>query len=171
MPDTLQQAWLDRAPAGQHFFVYPHQKGVRPLCRLEMKYPRQKEVFYLRHMLLHFSKQSWDTCKEHDGRSFATHEEAMLATGHFASSDEAHAVLDELVALRYTAAQLRFAFMILLEQEAAPVTRYKKYEHILLKDFLDRGRSRSNAREELLRQLQAIASHDCSSTGLLVDLG
>ena len=41
----------------------------------------------------------------------------MLATGHFHNDTEANSVLDEMIALKYTAAQLRFAFLLLLEQE------------------------------------------------------
>ncbi len=146
-------AYRDMAPPGQEHYVYKRQRGVSPVCRLEMKYPRQKEVFFLRHILLNFPKASWADCRQHNGISYASHEEAMLATGHFARTDEAHAVLDELVALRYTAHQFRFAFIVLLEQEALPLTLFRKYEGTLLKDFLDRGRSVEHARQELLRVL------------------
>ena len=151
--EPTHAVWLDDAPEGLKHFVYRRQKGVPPVCRLEMKYPRQKEVFFLRHLLLQFPQTSWASCKEYNGKKYKTHEETMLATGHFAKNDEAHAVLDELVALRYTGHQFRFAFVILLEQEPSPVTLFAKYEKTLLKDFLNRGRSRDRARDEVLRAL------------------
>ena len=52
----------------------------------------------------------------------------MHATGLFAAADEASQVLKEMVGLRYTAAQLRFAFVLLLELEAAPVRLYNDFE-------------------------------------------
>ena len=54
---------IDQGPPGQTCFVYPRQRGEAPLCRLEMKYPRQKEVFYLRHMLLNYPKNSFSDCR------------------------------------------------------------------------------------------------------------
>ncbi|CAK0788476.1 unnamed protein product [Prorocentrum cordatum] len=63
--------------------------------------------------------------------------------------------MDELVSLRYTASQLRFAFVVLLEQDAKPRTLYEKYETHLMKDFLDRGLSKDTARQELQRTLKA----------------
>ena len=140
---------LDCAPAGQQHFVYEKQRGDRPICRLEMKYPKQKEVFYLRHMLLNHAKSSFDDCRCPGGKTCATIEEAMVSTGYFAGNDEAPCVLSELVALRYTAAQLRFAFVALLEQDARPVTLYKTFEKSLCKDFLDRGMSLQSARHAL----------------------
>eukprot|EP00959_Pyramimonas_sp_CCMP1952_P020875 440244-Pyramimonas_sp.AAC.1 len=119
---------VDRAPPGRTCFVYPRQRGEAPLCRLEMRFPRQKEVFYLGHMLLNYPENSFADCKQHNGKTYPSYEEAMLATGHFARSDEAHAVLDELIDLKYTAAQLRFAFLVLLDQDAAPISLYKECE-------------------------------------------
>ena len=61
-----------------------------------------------------------------NGRRYPSYEEALQATGMFSKCDEAHAVLDELIDLRYTGAQLRFAFIGLLEQEAQPIALYIK---------------------------------------------
>ena len=154
LPPEGQIAYLDRAPGKQKCFVYRRQRGETPVCRLEMKFPRQQEVFYLRHILLHFPKANYAECRKHNGKTYSSFEQALLATGHFAKSEEAHAVLDELIALRYTASQLRFAFLVLLEQDAAPQTLFKKYERCLLKDFLDRGLSLPTAKKELLKLLQ-----------------
>jgi len=148
-------AVLDAAPPGQQHFVYDRCRREEPVCRLEMKYPKQKEIFYLRHMLLNFPKRSWEECKCHNGRAYSSFEEAMLATGCFARSDEASQVLEELVALRYTGAQLRFAFLVLLEQDATPLTLYRKYEHVLLKDYLHGGLSMESAQRKLKQALRA----------------
>ena len=78
----------------------------------------------------------------------------MLATGCLAHSDEAYAVLDEVIALRYTAAQMRFAFLVLLEQEADPQS-FHKYSTHLMKDLLDKGLAVKSAHQELLRLLRA----------------
>ena len=154
LADTLAPS-LDNAPEGCKFFVYPRQRGEQPLCRLEMKFPRQKEVFYLRHMLLNFPKLSFDDCFFHAGRKHASYEAAITATGLFAADDEAHAVLDELVALRYTATQLRFAFLLLLEQKAKPIALYHKYERQLMNGYLSRRMSQDNARILLQTTLRA----------------
>ena len=77
----IEPPTLDAAPEGQKHFVYEKQRGQNPLCRLQMKYPKQKEVFYLRHMLLNFPKVSFADCRQHAGIMYASHEEAMLATG------------------------------------------------------------------------------------------
>ena len=124
---------LDEAPPGQKFFIYPKLRGEHPICRLEMKFPKQQEVFYLRHVLLNFAKRDFLDCKRFQGVLFATHEEALLASGYFADKNEATRVLEELVALRYTAAQLRFAFIVLMDQDAAPVTLFKKFQTHLMK--------------------------------------
>ncbi|CAK0871499.1 unnamed protein product [Prorocentrum cordatum] len=79
----------------------------------------------------------------------------MVATGLFTHEDETSRVMDELVSLRYTASQLRFAFVVLLEQDAKPRTLYDKYQAHLMKDFLDRGLSKDSARQELQRTLKA----------------
>ena len=52
----------------------------------------------------------------------------MLATGLFAREDEALYVMRELVEHRYSAHQLCFAFLVLLEQDARPIPRYKEFE-------------------------------------------
>ncbi|CAK0798148.1 unnamed protein product [Prorocentrum cordatum] len=86
-----------------------------------------------------YAPASFADCRTHNGKVYPTYEETLRATGQFVRDDEAHAVLDELIALRYTAAQLRFAFLVLLEQDAAPVSLYRKYERPLMKGFLDRA--------------------------------
>ena len=102
---------VDEAPPANRCFVYEKQRGELPICRLEVKFPKQTEVFYLRHMLLNYPKLSFADCTVHNSKTFATHEEAMVATGYFAASGEPSRVLSELVQLRYTPAQLRFAFL------------------------------------------------------------
>ena len=102
-----------------------------------MKFPRQKEVFYLRHLLLNFPKRSFADCARHNGKSYNTYEETLLATGHFARSDEADCVMQELIDLRYTVSQLRLAFVLLLHQDAAPVRLFSEFSHALMKDFRD----------------------------------
>ena len=77
----------------------------------------------------------------------------MLATGLFTKQDEAAKVMEELVSLRYTAAQLRFAFIVLLEQDAKPITLYKRFENVLFKDYIDRGLSLESARDALRKAL------------------
>ncbi|CAK0826544.1 unnamed protein product [Prorocentrum cordatum] len=94
-------------------------------------------------------------CRTHNGKVHPTYEETLRATGQFVRDDEAHAVLDELIALRYTAAQLRFAFLVLLEQDAAPASLYRKYERPLMKDFLDRGLGARAAQKNCMVLLRA----------------
>ncbi|CAK0789466.1 unnamed protein product, partial [Prorocentrum cordatum] len=120
-----------------------------------MKFPKQGDVFYLRHILLNFPKASFADCRTHNGKVYPTYEETLRATGQFVRDDEAHAVLDELIALRYTAAQPRFAFLVLLEQDAAPVSLYRKYERPRMKDFLDRGLGVRAAQKNPLALLRA----------------
>ena len=72
----------------------------------------------------------------------------MLATGVMQHDDEARAVMDELIALCYTGSQLRFAFLMLLEQEAALNTLYHAYRHALMKDFLDSGLTPATAEKK-----------------------
>ena len=79
----------------------------------------------------------------------------MLATGVMANDDEANSVMDELIALRYTGSQLRFAFLMLLEQEAAPNTLYNTYSHAMMKDFLDSGLAPATAEKKLIQCLHA----------------
>jgi len=146
---------LDDGPEGHRCFVYPKLRGDHAICRLEMKYPRQKEVFYLRQILLRYPKHSFADCKRHNGKMHGSHEEALLATGLFSRADEANAVMQELVDLRYTAHQLRFAFLVLLELEAHPITLYQKFEGFLMKDLLHRGLSTEHAQQELKKVLRA----------------
>eukprot|EP00959_Pyramimonas_sp_CCMP1952_P036042 754249-Pyramimonas_sp.AAC.1 len=82
----------------------------------------------------------------------------MLATGMFAKDGEASRVLQELVDLRYTAHQLRFAFVAPLDLDATPVTLHNKFEKHLPKDFLDRGLAFTAAREEWQRSLRMAAA-------------
>ncbi|CAK0857922.1 unnamed protein product, partial [Prorocentrum cordatum] len=82
----------------------------------------------------------------------------MLATGMFTKDDEAARVLQELVELRYTAHQLRFAFVVLLDLDAKPTTLYNAFEKHLVKDFLDRGMTPSTAATELKRCLRLAAA-------------
>ena len=78
----------------------------------------------------------------------------MLATGLMNSNDEPNAVMEEMLALRYTGAQLRFAFVLLLEQEPAPITLFKRYERALMQDFLHSGKAVGTARALLRQHLQ-----------------
>eukprot|EP00959_Pyramimonas_sp_CCMP1952_P019097 403552-Pyramimonas_sp.AAC.1 len=45
-------------------------------------------VFYLRHILLNYPKPSFADCKTHAGRRYPTYEQALVATGYFATADE-----------------------------------------------------------------------------------
>ena len=105
---------MDLAPPGKEAFVSLRFRPQASICRLEMKYPNQKEEFYLRHLLLHFPKRSFEDCKRHNGRRYDTFEEATTAAGLLGKDSEADAVMEEMVALRYTGAQLRFVFLLLL---------------------------------------------------------
>ena len=160
------QPALDEAPSSRQAFVYEQQRGERPVCRLEMKFPKQKEVFYLRHILLNYAKNSFLDCRVHNGRTYRSYEEALVATGYFAAAGEADHVLEELVQLRYTAAQLRFAFLVLLDQDANPVTLYKRFEKQLMADFLDRGVSITSARISV-QTLLNLSSHSVGKSFLL----
>ena len=44
--DDCHLAFLDQAPAGQQHFVYKRPAGKAPVCRLEMEYPNQQEVYF-----------------------------------------------------------------------------------------------------------------------------
>ncbi len=145
---------LDEAPPGCKHFVRIRVRGEQPVCRLEMKFPRQKEVFYLRLLLLHFPKADFNDCLCHNGTQYASHEETVVASRLLQASDESHAVMRELVDLRYTAAQLRFAFLVLLEQDAKPWTLFKAFAKDLMKDFLDRGIPQDAAHVQLLQILR-----------------
>ena len=83
----------------------------------------------------------------------------MHATGLFAAADEASQVLKEIVGLRYTAAQLRFAFVLLLELEAAPVRLYNAFEHDMMRDFLHAGLSAPTAKTRLKDVLRTAWVH------------
>ena len=87
----------------------------------------------------------------------------MVASGLLQATDESHAVMRELIALRYTAAQLRFAFVVLLEQDAKPWALFQSVHKELMKDFLDRGSPYEVAKQQLLHALRtawADAGHD-----------
>ena len=60
-----------------------------------------------------------------------------------------------MVDWRYTAHQLRFAFLLLLEQDAQPITLYKRFEVNLMKDYLDRGLGPEAAQLQLRKALRA----------------
>ena len=111
---------LDEAPKGVKHFFRLRLRGEQPICRIQMRFPREKEVFYLRMLLLHFPKTDFEDCLRHRGRHYTTHEQVVVASGLLQASDEAHSVMRELVELHYTASQLRFAFLVLLEQDAKP---------------------------------------------------
>ena len=87
----------------------------------------------------------------------------MLATGLFAREDEATKVLDELVQLHYTAAQLRFAFTLLVEQDARPQSLFKNFESQLMRDFLNRGMMPKQAKESLKDALRSLAAGNTST--------
>ena len=91
----------------------------------------------------------------------------MIATGYFAAADEATRVLTELMELHYTAAQLRFAFLALLEQDASPITLYKRFEKNLVQDVLDRGHSLPSARHSV----QTLLHLSAESVGETFDIG
>ena len=152
--DLAPRLCLDTAPPPRQRYVYSRCRGQAPLCRLEIKFPNQKEVFYLRNILLHYPKRSFDDCMRYSGRRYKSFETAARATGLFTKHDESFSVLQEMVDLRYTGAQLRFAFVVLLDQDASPNALYAKFETQLVKDHLDRGVSLSSARALLRKQLQ-----------------
>eukprot|EP00959_Pyramimonas_sp_CCMP1952_P167695 3504782-Pyramimonas_sp.AAC.1 len=89
----------------------------------------------------------------------------MLATGRFTNNTEAHDTMQELIDLRYTGHQLRFVFVLLLDQDCAPCAFYKRFAVALQKDFLDRGMSPAAAQLSLasaLLNLWVQAGHDKS---------
>ena len=57
---------IDDAPAGQEWFVYTRLRGEAPVCRLEMKYPKHREQFFLRLLLLHFPVVSFTDALRHE---------------------------------------------------------------------------------------------------------
>ncbi len=77
--------------------------------------------------------------------------------------------MEEMVELRYTGAQLRFAFPLRLQQDARPRHLYEKYESALLKDYLDRGKPLKLAQNELravLRDKLEEVGQDYETSGL-----
>ena len=58
-------------------------------------------------------------------------------------------MLEEMDRLHYTGAQLRFAFVLLVEQDARPRTLLAKFETQLMKDFINKGVSNAEARAKL----------------------
>jgi hypothetical protein len=92
----------------------------------------------MRHALLNYEKHCFPDCTTHRGKTYSNHEEAVLATGHFCHKDEATRVLEEMIDMHYTTAQLRFAFILLVEQDARPRTMLQKFEKQLSHDFVQR---------------------------------
>ena len=166
--DMVAPPVLDDAPQGKQFFVCPRVHGEPPLCRLQMKYPKQKESFYLRHILLNYAKASFLDCRTHNGRTYSTFEEAALQTGLFTRKDEATKVLEEMVQLHYTGAQLRFAFVLLVEQDARPKTLLAKFQKYLMKDFTDKGSKQRDAQEKLTLALRHLCSASPTALAALV---
>ena len=80
----------------------------------------------MRQLLLRFPKHSF-ACRTYDGVQYSSCEAAALATGGFTKTDETTAAMEELVALRYSAHQLRFALLVLLEQSAHPTALFPKF--------------------------------------------
>ena len=118
-----------------------------------MKYPNQQEVYYLRHILLDWPKRSFTDCLLHSGKCHATYEAVLTKIGYFASKDESDRVLMEMKSLHYTAAQLRFAFLLLIHDDAKPHLLYERHANLLMKDFLDRGITKPDAAHMLRREL------------------
>ena len=137
-----------------------------------MRFPREKEVFFLRLLLLHFPKTDFEDCLCHNGRRYAAHEEVVIASGLLQGADEAQAVMQELVELHYSASKLRFAFLVLLEQDAKPWTLFNAFAGALMKDFCDRGMPCELARERVLQVLRLSwvqAGHDSARWPLAKD--
>ena len=71
-----------------------------------MKYPKQKDPFSCE-----IAKTNFQDARTHCGRVYTTHQEAALATGLFKRRDEATKVLEEMVQLQFTGAQVPNAFL------------------------------------------------------------
>ena len=143
--DASMQAVLDNGPPGKRCFVYPRARSDNLLCSVELKFPQQGEVFFLRHVLLNYTKTSFHDCRVHGGVEYATFEATMQATGRFSKDNECDAIMKELIDLRYTARQLRFVFVLLLDQVPGPNTFYKCFSNSLMKDFTDKGHTKDHA--------------------------
>ena len=55
--------------------------------------------------------------------------------------------------LHYTAAQLRFAFLLLIHDDAKPHFLHERHANLMMKDFLDRGITKPDATHMLRREL------------------
>ena len=62
----------------------------------------------------------------------------MTKMVYFASKDESDRGMTEMESLHYTAAQLRFEFLLLIHDDAKPHLLYERHANLLMKDFLDR---------------------------------
>ena len=117
---------------------YTHDCADKSLCADLRSNILSNANFYLRHLLLHFPARSFADLRVQNGHVFPSFEQALLDTGILSGDDEARAVMQELVSLRYFPAQLRFAFLALLEQDARPQSLYTEFERPMLR-YWDRS--------------------------------
>ena len=125
---------------------------MRVICRVTMVSIKAGELWYLRTLLLHHSYKSFKMCKDYNGNTYQTYQEAAIAAGHVNDGNEAKLIFDE-IKQSSTPNQLRNMF-ILLTSEGYPTLKLFKtpeYYNLLIADY--RGNNAASKKQKLLEYL------------------
>lgn len=109
----------------------------RHLSRLQPVRPSQGELFYLRTILQHHARTSFEDARTVDGILYGTYQEAATHLGLFADDNEAEYAMHEAVRNLRTPRQLRVLFIHLLVNDCVPtpMTLWNDFRTDLARDY------------------------------------
>ncbi|KAE8233648.1 hypothetical protein CF326_g1310 [Tilletia indica] len=148
---------LEKREPGQLFrpqVVKPRLRRVK-VARIKAVRPGAGEIFYIRYLLIHKAASNWEELKttasaEGVRTVHATFQEAAVAEGLFAGTNEASQTMQEAVSVFSTPQQLRFLYCLLVVDGALALSLWDEFKITMSRDFLPRALDRepSDAEQE-----------------------
>ncbi|KAE8230528.1 hypothetical protein CF326_g4466 [Tilletia indica] len=155
-PDMLQDfEALEKTEVAQQSrpqVVKRRTRGVK-VARIKAVRPGAGEIFYIRQLLLHKAASTWSGLKAVVGADgittrYSTFQEAAVAEGLFAGTDEATLAMREAIAVFTPTKQLRFLYCLLVVDGALALNMWEEFRIVMSRDFLPLALGRDPTEEE-----------------------
>ena len=123
----------------KNVYIYKRCDKNASITRLEVISVLAGELFFLRLILYNFARKSYQDCKNYQGISYATYQEAAVASGIVKDKDEIYACFDEAAKFPYnTPSELRALFVMATIQgfPTIKILQENRFRELMFDDFL-----------------------------------
>ncbi|KAE8186002.1 hypothetical protein CF335_g7568, partial [Tilletia laevis] len=132
-------SFLERSEPGSRFLpnVVSNRRSGSVVARMKWVRPSHGDAFYIRVILRHRPASSWlDLRTTQDGQVHPTFQQAALHDGLIEADDEANLTMTEAINLHTSPSDLRFLFVLLINEGANAAQLWTLHSEALSRDFL-----------------------------------